>query len=402
VILKIDDGYTAKLSSVLDIKLDRNQILEKGLVFPQAPQTAIAIQSLNQTLGLRENLDKKILVKNGNLSEELDMYLVSQSESQKNDQNNQNDQKQVNSTDIENAEIFPGLKLGDVSNNQILNPKNDIQRQGGETLGVVSIRLKDDYRGQADIAKIKEVVLNEYTKDDSQKTKDLGLKAGDIAEFVPTTGNSFGKSLQELVVALIAAIIFSYFVLALFFNSLTQPIVIIFTIPLTFLGIFPALYYLGSGEFGFLEIIGLIILIGVVENVAIFLIDGANQKIEEGWDAKKAISYSSGIRFKGLILTKLNSIASLAPLALFSEQYRSISLVIMFGLLSSGFASMITTPILFIFFRWLSDKWQKASPLNRFLFLIPIFSIFYIIVWYAVDNSQRQNQNRGMKNVRMV
>jgi multidrug efflux pump subunit AcrB len=129
---------------------------------------------------------------------------------------------------------------------------------------------------------------------------------------------------------------------------------------LTLVGIFPALAFLGLGQFGFLEIIGVIILIGIVENVAIFLIDLANQKIkEEGWDAKRAISYASGVRLRPVVLTSLTAVASLAPLALFSEFYRSISLVIIFGILTSGVASLITTPILFSFFKSLGSYLDK-------------------------------------------
>jgi HAE1 family hydrophobic/amphiphilic exporter-1 len=191
------------------------------------------------------------------------------------------------------------------------------------------------------------------------------------------------KSFSELGIALLLAIIFTYIALAVFFNSLTQPLVILYTIPLTFTGIFPALGWIGNGEFGFLEIIGLIILVGVVENVAIFLIDAANQNIQAGMSEKRAIALASGIRFRPVILTKITAIASLAPLAFLSEFYRSISLVIIFGLLASGFVSLITTPILFVFFRWLSRTYIKLSWYNK-IFFFPLFPI-YIIVMAIID-----------------
>jgi HAE1 family hydrophobic/amphiphilic exporter-1 len=178
--------------------------------------------------------------------------------------------------------------------------------------------------------------------------------------------------------ALFLAIILTYFVLAIFFNSLGQPLVILFTIPLTFLGVFPALATFTPGEFGFLEIIGLIILVGVVENVAIFLIDAARQRINENaWEEKRAISFAAGLRLRPVILTKITAIASLAPLAFLSEFYRSISLVIIFGLITSGFTSLVTTPILFIFFRWLSRAFQALPWWHKILFfpLMPLYII---------------------------
>ena len=135
-----------------------------------------------------------------------------------------------------------------------------------------------------------------------------------------------------------------------------MPIVILFSIPLTFLGIFPGLGLFGGGQLGFLEIIGIIILVGLVENVAIFLIDAANRKEKEGLTSKQAIAYASGVRFRPIILTKVMAIASLAPLAVLSEFYRSLSVVIIFGLLTSGALSLFVTPILYVFFRELSHK----------------------------------------------
>lgn len=130
------------------------------------------------------------------------------------------------------------------------------------------------------------------------------------------------------------------------------------------MGWVPALASFGGGQFGFLEIIGLIILVGLVVNVAIFLIDSARIQISTGLDEKTAIANASGLRLRPVLLTKLVAAASLSPLIFFSELYRSISIVIVFGLLASGFISLVTTPILFIFFRSLSRNVSKLGSLR--------------------------------------
>jgi multidrug efflux pump subunit AcrB len=145
----------------------------------------------------------------------------------------------------------------------------------------------------------------------------------------------------------------------------------------------PGLALFAGGQFGFLEVIGLIILVGIVENVAIFLIDAANQKVDEGWELKRAISYASGVRFTPVVLTSIVTLSSLAPLAISSPFYRSISVVIIFGIFSSGLVSLITTPILFIFFKWMSGRFLKANFINKIGFLI--FSPIYLIVWGIQD-----------------
>ncbi|MEK7146542.1 MAG: efflux RND transporter permease subunit [Patescibacteria group bacterium] len=159
--------------------------------------------------------------------------------------------------------------------------------------------------------------------------------------------------------ALVLAILLIYIVLAVFFESFLLPFVVLYSIPLTFVGVFPALVLLGGGEFGFLEIIGLIILVGLVGNLAIFMIDLAKQKIAQGMDIKQAISEASAVRFRPVLLTKLTVLASLTPLAILSDQYRSLAIVIIFGLLTSGITSLFTTPVLYIFFQSLSRMAKK-------------------------------------------
>lgn len=120
-----------------------------------------------------------------------------------------------------------------------------------------------------------------------------------------------------------------------------------------------------------------------MENVAIFLIDAANQKIQEGWDEVRAISYASGVRLRAVLLTKMTTLVSLAPLAILSEQYRSLALVIMFGLLTSGITSLLTTPILFIFFRWLSRRFHALRGVHKLLFFF--FFPLYLLAFSFVD-----------------
>jgi len=188
------------------------------------------------------------------------------------------------------------------------------------------------------------------------------------------------------------AIIFVYTVLVIFFGSFSLPLVILYTIPLTLMGWVPALATFGGGQFGFLEIIGLIILVGLVCNVAIFLIDAARQKIAQGIDEKEAIALASGLRLRPVLLTKLVAGASLAPLILFAEIYRSLSIVIVFGLLASGFVSLITTPILFIFFRWLSREYRRLAWYNKILFF-PFMLIYIPIMGYLYKRRLQVQKN---------
>ncbi len=365
VIVKADDGYTGKENRALDLVLERETLYNRQLVLPNGPLTLWVNQQVRRLFQLAD--DKKVgsVKVNG---DDTEVFLQSKAIDP------------YTAADLNNARItnLSGdiETLSGVAAVNPATPKDTIQGVKGQTLGVVQGRLRPGDNDDRTAALVTQAVVDFYQAEGNKETLALGLAPNSIEQYSEGSSAGFAKSFSELLISLLLAIVLSYFVLAVFFNSLGQPLVILFTVPLTFLGVFPALATFTLGEFGFLEIIGLIILVGVVENVAIFLIDAARQKIEEeGWDDKRAISFSAGIRFRSVILTTITAIASLAPLAFLSEFYRSIAIVIMFGLLTSGLISLITTPVLFIFFRWLSRSYSALAWYHKALFfpLMPIY-----------------------------
>jgi HAE1 family hydrophobic/amphiphilic exporter-1 len=191
-----------------------------------------------------------------------------------------------------------------------------------------------------DVKKV-QLALNDYLTD--AKLEELNIAK------TTSTGifDEIAKSFTELGMALVIAVVLTYIVLVLQFKSFSQPLVMIVTVPLSFIGVFPVLWLAGS-ELGFLELLGVTILVGIVENVAIFLIDYANQLVkEQGLTPTEAIIRATGVRFRPIILTKLVALGGLLPLAIESEFWRGLSLVIIAGIGLSGFTSLIIIPILY-------------------------------------------------------
>lgn len=328
---KVDDGYTDRSAPVIEVILDRKKLAEAQLTMPNAPLSLLVNLTLRELYEENKQAIGQVLVD----GEDTEIILNEDSDTPQTI-------LEIKALEITNL-AGQSIKLGDIATVRESSPKTSIQRVNGQTLAVVQGRLDKDHNDQAWAGRVAMALVDEL----NDPQIDL-YQEGDLA--------SFQKSFQELFIALFLAIALSYIVLAVFFESFTLPFVILYTVPLTFLGVFPGLALWGGGQFGFLEIIGLIILVGLVENVAIFLIDLAKQKIAEGWDEKDAISYASAVRLRPVILTTLTAIASLLPLAITSDQYRTLALVIMCGLLTSGITSLFTTPLLFIFFRGLSSK----------------------------------------------
>ncbi len=374
IVTKIDDGYTGKENKELDLVLDRQKLYDNNLTTAQGAISGFVNSQITQLFGLAG--DKKIgTIKIG--TDDAEIFL----------------DKIKTDPDTSDKIIAAKLKTTNGSQSEVSNvarldqktPKDVISRVKGQTIGAVQARLSEGNTDQGTSALATKTILNYYQDNNGAKIRALGLNPVNLEQYSEGSSADFIKSFQELVLALVLAIFITYVVLALFFGSLTQPIVIIFTIPMSFLGVFPALSAFTSGEFGFLEIIGFIILVGVVENVAIFLIDAANQQIRLGVDEKKAIAFASGIRTRSVILTKMTAIASLAPLAFLSEFYRSISIVIMFGLLASGFVSLITTPILYIFFKWSSRTLHRLIWWQKILFFV-FYPVAILIVGFQEGN----------------
>lgn len=335
VVVKIDNGQGAQANKFIEVRLERSKLLTNP-VNPIALREQLAnIYQLNQG----EELAK---LQAGN--EQLPIVIA------------QNNTKPAS---VEQLQAVPiqtltgqSVPLGQIADVREVESPGSIRQVDGEAVGVVTAKVQPEFSDQQNAALVQQKVIDEFNANYKGKyPKELvveGYSEGDVA--------SIAKSFSELGIALVLAIVLTYLLLVLFFDSLTMPLVILFAIPLTFLGIFPGLAYLAGGQLGFLEIIGIIILVGLVENVAIFLIDAANRKEKEGWKPKDAIAYASGVRFRPIILTKVMAVASLAPLAILSEFYRSLSVVIIFGLLTSGILSLFVTPILYIAFQEFSHK----------------------------------------------
>ena len=366
IVVNVDDGYTGQTNQVVEIVLDRAALNRYQLIIPNTPLSVLANQLVRQVFPDAQT-DTTITVNEDNAIVRLQLSSAQPASVE-----------ELQNLTVAALPTGQRLTLNDIAEIKQITAESSIIRVKGQSINLVQAALVEEHNDQATASGVTQAVIDYYQANNSERLAALGLHSeDDLTAYSEGSTASNNKSFQELFIALGLALVLTYIVLAIFFSSFTQPLVILFTVPLSFLGIFPALAHLGNGQFGFLEIIGLIILVGIVENVAIFLIDAARQQVKAGQDDITAISYASGVRLRPVLMTKFTALASLAPLAFLSETYRSISLVIIFGLLTSGFTSLITTPILYVFFRWLSQQFHQTKWWNKILFfpLAPIYVV---------------------------
>ncbi len=360
IVTAVDDGYTNKEQQSVEVVLNRQKIQEKQLAVSGAPLGLLVNGAIRNAYAVNDN--KKV----GTLEDDgTSVQIILDTNADNPDNLDAIRDIVVLKTPVET------VRVKDIADVREVSSEAAIRRSNGKTVALIQARLQEGKNDQQTAALVTAAALEYFQKDDGAALKQFDLEASDIEQYSEGSTASANKSFQDLFIALLLAIVLSYIVLAVFFNSFTQPLTILFTIPLTFVGLFPGLAWFANGQFGFLEIIGMIILVGLVENVAIFLIDAARQKIEEdGWDEKRAIAYAAGIRLRPVLMTKFTAVASLLPLAILSETYRSLAVVIMTGLITSGFTSLITTPILYIFFRFVSRHFWNFGFLGKILMIL--------------------------------
>ncbi len=323
-VTRVEDGFTGRNNSQLEVVLNREKLNSLGLPAIAVAQTLAGVIGESEVSKFEREVDGDVRT--------VEVLLTNASKP--------TDKAAVAGT-VLLATPQGVVKVSDVATVQEVNGFAGIQRLNGSRFVTVQAKVVDELK---DAAAPQQAVKDFWTKD---KLAEFNLREDALES--RGSGDEFIKSFQDLFIALGVAILLLYVTLVIFLKSFSQPFIILFAVPLTFLGVFPALTLVG-GQFGFLEILGIITLSGIVVNVGIFLIDLANQKRAEGMDYKQAIAEASGIRFRPIILTKLTTLGGLLPLILLSPFWQSLATVVTAGVLVSGFLSLFTTPILYSWF----------------------------------------------------
>jgi multidrug efflux pump subunit AcrB len=146
--------------------------------------------------------------------------------------------------------------------------------------------------------------------------------------------------------AIIAVVIFAIFVLQ--FKSFTQPMIIYTSIPLCLIGALSALYVTGQ-PISFVAFVGVTSLMGIVVNDSILLVDEGNQLLasESFRSVVDAAAEAGRNRFMPILLTSVTTIMALIPMALGKTMFKPMAIVLIGGLFSSTFITLLITPLLF-------------------------------------------------------
>ena len=197
--------------------------------------------------------------------------------------------------------------------------------------------------------------------------KDMNFPASLQADFQGTAA-SFRNSLSNEALLILAALVTVYIVLGVLYESFIHPVTILSTLPSAGVGALLALILFGE-DLSVVAIIGIILLIGIVKKNGIMIVDFALEaERERGKSSTEAIYEASLLRFRPIMMTTMAALLGGIPLALGhgigSELRRPLGICMVGGLLLSQVLTLYTTPVIYIFFDNLGQKFTGKRHLQ--------------------------------------
>lgn len=238
-----------------------------------------------------------------------------------------------------------------------ISPQTIVTRGDGKQYIEVRAGFSDNDVSALVVA-AKNLVNANYT---DEKLATFGVSSNDIVfDFGSESDNQ--DSFKSMLFAFPLLLLAMYILLAFQFRSLLQPILIFCAIPFSFFGVALGLK-ITNNSLSFFVLVGFFALIGIAVNNTILLTDYANQAKAQGMDKYEATAQAVSTRFRPLIATSLTSVVALIPLALTDPFWQSLSVTLIFGLISSTVLVIVAFPYFYLIGEWLQDfgsrGWQR-------------------------------------------
>jgi HAE1 family hydrophobic/amphiphilic exporter-1 len=235
--------------------------------------------------------------------------------------------------------------------------------------GPVSIERKDQQRIITVSGTLGDRDLGAVMRDLEQRVKQIQRPA----DYDILFGGEYEEqqeAFRELTMAAILALMLVYMVMAAQFESLRDPFIILFSIPLAAIGIILMLV-LTHTTFNMQGFLGVIMLVGIVVNNAIILIDYMNQlRREHGYGVHEAVVAGGTRRLRPVLMTTVTTVLGLIPMALGigegAELQVPMARVVIGGLVSSTLITLVLVPVIYSLFEGRTKPSTEAAEVRAF------------------------------------
>jgi len=194
----------------------------------------------------------------------------------------------------------------------------------------------------------------------AQASEEIGLPRSAVVK-LQGAALAFQKSLSNELLLILAAIVTVYIVLGVLYESFVHPVTILSTLPSAGIGALLALMAAGD-DLTVIAIIGIILLIGIVKKNAIMMIDFAlDAERTENKSPREAIYQACLLRFRPILMTTFAAVLGALPLMIGtgvgSELRHPLGISIVGGLLVSQVLTLFTTPVIYLWFDRLQNRY---------------------------------------------
>ena len=204
-----------------------------------------------------------------------------------------------------------------------------------------------------------------YTREkiDSLMPDGVTYRFTGFAEEMEKTGQAFATAIG-------LSIILMFVILAILYESLIQPIIIMIALPLSIIGVMLGLYISGL-QFSLFVMIGFMLLMGMVGKNAVLLVDFANSAIKNGKNTDEALIEAGEKRLRPILMTTFAMVFAMIPLAtgdgLGSETNAPMAIAVIGGLISSMILTLLIVPAIYKLINpvdtWLR-KWYEVGKVS--------------------------------------
>jgi len=228
----------------------------------------------------------------------------------------------------------------------------------GPRSGPVLIERKDQERTVTVSADISGRSMSSILSDIRELLRNVPIPR----DFAITFGGDYEeqqKSFRELLLSCVLALVLVYMVMACQYESLRDPFVVMFSVPLAAIGVILMLFFTGT-TFNIQSFIGSIMLGGIVVNNAILLVDHTNLlRRRDAMPIREAIEEAGRRRLRPILMTAATTVIGLVPLGLGlgegGEAQAPMARVVIGGLISSTFITLVFVPVVYSIF-------ERRSP----------------------------------------
>jgi len=218
--------------------------------------------------------------------------------------------------------------------------------------GPVSIQRRNQERIVEVSGQIYGRPLNSVVAEAAANLKGMVLPTGFSLSFAGSREEQ-AKSFRTMSFALLLSVILVYMVMASQFESYIDPLVIMFAVPFSIIGVVWALFLTGN-TFSLVAFLGLIMLVGIIEETGIILLTFVIAQREKGAGLREAVLTAGQLRLRPILMTSITTILGMIPLILSrgesSEIFRPLAVVIVGGLFAALLTTLFVIPLIYYTF----------------------------------------------------